>query len=73
MGVTIEQYRAPIGAHNNIRTKKDSARLEDNFCETMFVLFQLVITCNYDTINIGTIILPKCIFIFANKDVDTSI
>ena len=44
MGVTIEQYRARIGAHNNIRTKKDSARLEGNFCETMFVLFQLVIT-----------------------------
>ena len=47
MGVTIEQYRAQIGAHNNMsRLKKDSTLLEGiNFCETMqLMLFQLVIT-----------------------------
>ena len=32
MGVTIEQYRARIGAHNNVRIKVDSTQLEGNFC-----------------------------------------
>ena len=46
MGVTIEQYRARIGVHNNVRIKVDSttAQLENNFCDTMLMLFQLVIT-----------------------------
>ena len=44
MGVTIEQYRARIGAHNNVRIKVDSTQLEGNFCDTMLMLFQLVIT-----------------------------
>ena len=36
MGVTIEQYRAQIGAHDNVRIKVDSttAQFEDNFCDT---------------------------------------
>ena len=42
MGVTIEQYRARIGAHNNVRIKVDSTQLEGlNFCDTMLMLFQL--------------------------------
>ena len=45
MGVTIEQYyRARIGARNNVRIKVDSTQLEGNFCDTMLMLFQLVIT-----------------------------
>ena len=44
MGVTIEQYRARIGAHNNVRIKVDSTQLEGNFCDTMLMSFQLVIT-----------------------------
>ena len=44
MGVTIEQYRARIGAHNNVRIKTDSTPLERNFYDTMLMLFQLVIT-----------------------------
>ena len=32
MGVTIEQYGARIGAHNNVRIKVDSTQLEGNFC-----------------------------------------
>ena len=44
MGVTIEQYRARIGAHNNVRIKADSTPLERNFYDTMLMLFQLVIT-----------------------------
>ena len=44
IGVTIEQYRARIGAHNNVRIKVDSTQLEGNFCDTMLMLFQLVIT-----------------------------
>ena len=45
MGVTIEQYRARIGAHNNIvRIKKYSIQLEGNFRHIiMLMLFQLVI------------------------------
>ena len=30
MGVTIEQYGARIGAHNNVRIKVDSTQLEVN-------------------------------------------
>ena len=45
MGVTIDQYRARIGSHNNVIVKQDSTPLEDiNFCGTMLMLFQLVIT-----------------------------
>ena len=47
MGVTIEQYRARIGVHNNVRIEQDSTRLEVciNFCNTMLMLlFQLIIT-----------------------------
>ena len=45
MGVTIEQYyRARIGARNNVRIKVDSTQLEGNFCDTMLMSFQLVIT-----------------------------
>ena len=44
MGVTIEQYRARIGPHNNVRIKVDSTQLEGNFCDIKLMLFQLVIT-----------------------------
>ena len=46
MGVTIEQYRARSGVDNNVKIKVDSttAQLENNFWETMLMLFQLVIT-----------------------------
>ena len=43
MGVTIEQYRARIGAYNNVRIKVDSTQLEGYFCDTILMLFQLVI------------------------------
>ena len=43
MGVTIEQYRARIGAHN-VKIILDSTQLEGNFCDTMLMLFQLEIT-----------------------------
>lgn len=46
MGVTIEQYRAQIGAHNNI--KLNSTCLPSNICciqlVLIFMLFQLVFT-----------------------------
>ena len=51
MGVTIEQYRARIGAHN-VKIKLDSTQLEGNFCDTMLMLFQLEITINYIDVNI---------------------
>ena len=47
MGVTIEQYRARISVHNNVRIEQDSTRLEVciNFRNTMLMLlFQLIIT-----------------------------
>ena len=47
MGVTIEEYRARIGVHNNVRIEQDSTRLEVyiNFYNTMLMLlFQLIIT-----------------------------
>ena len=46
MGVTIEKcrHRDRIGAHNNVRIKVDSTQLEGNFCDTMLMSFQLVIT-----------------------------
>ena len=47
MGVTIEQYRARIGIHNNVRMEQDSTRLEVciDFRNTMLtLLFQLIIT-----------------------------
>ena len=46
MGVTIEQYRARSGVDNNVKIKVDSttAQLENNFWDTMLMLFQLVIT-----------------------------
>ena len=44
MGVTIEQYRARTGAHDNVSTKVDSTQLEGNFCDAMLILFQLVLT-----------------------------
>ena len=73
MGVTIDQYRARIGSHNNVIVKQDSTPLEDiNFCGTMLMLFQLVITIMVFT-NIGANILPRCIFIFANKEVGRTI
>jgi hypothetical protein len=43
MGVTIEQYRARIGSHNNVGIKKYSTQLEGNFSYIMLMLFQLVI------------------------------
>ena len=33
-----------IGAHNNVRIKVDLTQPEGNFCDTMLILFQLVIT-----------------------------
>ena len=69
MGVTIEQYRARIGAHNNWRIKVDSTQLEGNNVD--------VITFgnnNYDIINyIDVNILPEWNLIFANKEVDRTI
>ena len=69
MGVTIEQYRARIGAHNNVRIKVDSTQLEGNNVD--------VITFgnnNYDIINyIDVNILPEWNLIFANKEVDRTI
>ena len=44
MGVTIEQYGAQIGVHDTVRIQVGSTQLEGNFCETMLMLFQLVIT-----------------------------
>ena len=47
MEVTIEQYRARIGIHNNVRMEQDSTRLEVciDFRNTMLtLLFQLIIT-----------------------------
>ena len=40
--VTIEQYRARIGAHDNVRIKIDSTQLEGNFCDN-----------NVDVISVG--------------------
>ena len=45
MGVTIEQYRARIGAYNDVTIKQHSTGLAVNFCDNAIsMLFQLVIT-----------------------------
>ena len=45
MGVTIQQYRARIGAYHNIRIKQNSFSLEDNICLTMLMfIFQCILT-----------------------------
>ena len=42
MGVTIEQYRARIGAHNSIaKTKEDNSHLEGIIWNTMPILILL--------------------------------
>jgi hypothetical protein len=42
MGETIEQYRARIGTHNNI--KRCPSRLKVDFSDIMLVVFQLLKT-----------------------------
>ena len=69
MGVTIEQYRAPIGVHNNVRIKVDSttAQLENNFCDIMLMLFQLVITFMILIILIMIIFYLSVIYLLKKK------
>ena len=73
MRVTIEQYRARIGAHNNVRIKVDSTQLEGNFCDTMLNVDVISVGNNNYYINyIDVNILPEC-NLFANKEVDRTI
>ena len=51
----------------------DSTALEGNFCENIFGSVISAGNNIYDINNIGAIILPECIFILANKEVDTTI
>jgi hypothetical protein len=45
MGETIEQYRARIGVHNNIRMRSCSSSLAGKYSDIMvFMLFHLVFT-----------------------------
>ena len=71
IGVTIEQYRARIGAHDNVRIKIDSTQLEGNFCDTNVDVIS-VGNNNYD-INYSVILMliffPECNLIFADKEV----
>ncbi len=69
MGITIEQYRARTGAHNNVEIKKHSTQmqLEGNLLSQyiMLMLFQLVI----NTVLIVLLqVFYLCILIYQHKN-----
>ena len=69
MGVTIEQYRARSGVDNNVKIKVDSttAQLENNFWDTMLMLFQLVITIMILIILMMLISYPSVIYLLTKR------
>ena len=77
MGVTIEQYRARIGVHNNVRIEQDSTCLEVciNFRSKLQYNVDVVVSVdnnNYHVNNIYSNILLVCA-LFAIKKVEPTI